>query len=131
MDLVCVQNFKVQQVEIHILVVNADRGQCKALCDELEREKFLTVPLHSLEDLENRIQSGLRQMVILDLDNLPVDDRFVLKIRKQNPSLPIIGVSERSYHPDLKEALSSQICACLVKPTDLEELFYCIKSFCE
>ena len=118
-------------MEAYILVVNADKIQCQSLCEELGQEKYHTIPLHSLEDLQKKVQDGIAQMVLLDLDSLPVDDRFILKLRKQIPSLPIVGISERSYHPELKESLSSQICACIVKPTDFEELIYCIRSFCE
>ena len=113
-----------------IIVVDGDKAESEELCAVLERESYQTIALHSLVNLENRIQETICRVVILDLDNLPVDNRFITRLRKENPKLPIIALSNRPFHPDLKEAMSSHICACLRKPPDLEELIYCIKSFC-
>jgi len=117
-------------MERPIIVVDADEDQSQELCDVLERDNYRTIALHSLGNLEEKIQETACRVVILDLDTLPVDNRFITHLRKGNPKLPIIGLSSRPFHPDLKEAMSSHICACLRKPPDLDELIYCIKSFC-
>jgi len=42
-----------------------------------------------------------------------------------------MAVSGRPFHPELKEALATYICACLCKPVDLDEPIYLVKSiFC-
>ena len=114
-----------------IVVVNANEEESIQLFEALESESYKIITMNSLFNLEEKIQETACGMVILDLDGLPVDDRFFMSLRKKFPALPIIGLSERTYHPELKEALSSHICVCLVKPTDIEELIYCIRSFCE
>lgn len=118
------------RMERPIIVVDADKAESQGLCAVLERDNYRTIALHSLGNLEERIQATASRVVILDLDTLPVDNRFITRLRKENPNLPIIGLSSRPFHPDLEEAMSSHICACLRKPPDLGELIYCIKSFC-
>lgn len=114
-----------------IVVVDADKEQCENLCSLLERENYRTVKLHLLLNLERIIQETSCRVVILDLDTLTVNNRFITNLRRQNPGLPIMGLSSSPYHPELGQAMSDHICACLRKPPDLDELIYCIKSFCE
>ncbi len=115
-----------------IVVVNADHEQCRELCAMLDREHYRTTALYSLVHLESNIQASGCRVVILDLDNLNVDNRFIMKLRRRNPGLLIIGLSSRPFHPELEEAMSTHImCACLSKPVDSEELIYCLKSFGE
>jgi CheY-like chemotaxis protein len=70
-------------------------------------------------------------VLILDLDSLPVDNRFIRDLRKQNPDVPIIALSSRTFHPELQEALSLYISACLAKPVNPDELIYWVKSICQ
>lgn len=115
-----------------IVVVNADQEQCRELCAMLEREHYRTTAMHSLVHLESNIQGSGCRVVILDLDNPHVDNRFIMKLRRQNPGVRIIGLSSRPFHPELEEAMSTHMmCACLSKPVDSEELIYCLKSFGE
>ncbi len=114
-----------------IVVVDADKEECDRLCILLEQQNYGTVSLHSLHDLEKIIQKTACRVVILDLDSLPVDNRSIKDLRRQHPGLRIMGLSSSSYHPELEQAMSDDICACLRKPLDLDELIYCIKSFCQ
>ncbi len=114
-----------------ILVVNADKEQCRALCDFLHSENYRTFPFHSLENLEKKILAIECRIIILDLDSLPVDNRFIVDLRRRYPKLPIVGLSSRPFHPDLKEAIRDHIFACMIKPLDLDELIFWIKSINE
>ena len=114
-----------------IVVVDADKNQCEKLCALLRQENYRAVELHSLLNLKKIVQETSCRVVILDLDSLPVDHRFIKEFRRQNPGLPVMGLSSRSFHPELEQAMSKDICACLSKPPDPEELLYCIRSFCE
>jgi DNA-binding NtrC family response regulator len=107
-----------------IVVVDADEVQCEELCAILEREHFPTTPLHSLANLALEIQEGASHVVILDLDTLPVDNRFFKDLKRTDPGVCIIGLSSRSFHP-------VYIHACLGKPVDEEELVFWVKSICE
>lgn len=112
-------------------MVVADEEECQELCTVLEREHFPTTPLHSLAPLVGEIQSGVRPLVLLDLDALPVDNLVFRNLKKTNPGACIIGLSSRSFHPELEEAMSKHIHACLGKPVDEDELLFLVKSLYE
>lgn len=114
-----------------ILVVDADKAQCQKLCTLLERSNYRTVASHSLTDLERSVEEGGLKVVILDLDTLPVDNRFIVDLRRENPGVRIIGLSSRPFHPELKEAISEHFYACLYKPVDRDELFFWLRSIWE
>ena len=69
--------------------------------------------------------------VILDLDTVPVNNQFLRGLRKIHPQLHMLGVSKLSYHPGLEEVIGSHLFACLVKPFDVEELSFWLKSISE
>ncbi|UCG11591.1 MAG: PhnD/SsuA/transferrin family substrate-binding protein [Deltaproteobacteria bacterium] len=97
-----------------------------------EKNDFnLSDGLHSLEDLQEKVQESVCRVVILDLDNLPVDNRFFRELKRKNPRLHIVGLSSRPFHPELEEAMSSHISSCLTKPLDMEELLYWLRSVCQ
>jgi DNA-binding NtrC family response regulator len=114
-----------------IVVVDADKAQCKKLCTLLERSNYRTVASHSLSNLERSVEEGALQVVILDLDNLPVDNRFIMDLRRENPGVRIMGLSSRPFHPELQEAISKHFYACLYKPVDTDELLFWLRSIWE
>ncbi len=114
-----------------IAVVDADEKNCLELCAALERESYRTRSFNTLTNLEAVIEEGGCWLTILDLDSLPVDNRFFQKIKRKNPTLIIITLSSRSYHPELQEAMSTHIYACLGKPVKEEELIFLLRSWCE
>jgi DNA-binding NtrC family response regulator len=118
-------------MEEPVVVVNANVEQCQELCAVLEQEHFSTTALHSLIPLEEKVKGGNCRVVILDLDNLPVDNLWFRSLKKKNPRVHIVGLSSRSFHPELEEAMSQHISSCLSKPVDVEELVYWIKSICQ
>jgi len=114
-----------------VVVVDANDEQRQELCIVLEREHFPTTPLHSLVNLETNLQEGKCRVAILDLDSLPVDNRLFRNLKRTNPGVCLIGLSSRPFHPELEEAMSKYIHACLAKPVDEEELVYWVKSVCD
>jgi DNA-binding NtrC family response regulator len=114
-----------------ILVISADEQHCLELCATLEGEDYPIRRVDSLEQLTGRVKGCDCRLAILDLDSLPVDDRLIRKLKRENPSLRIIGFSSRSFHPELQEAMSSHIYACVGTPVDEEELVFWVKSSLE
>lgn len=110
------------------MVVGGDEVQCSNLCNVLEQAHYATTALHSLLNLEEAIRETGRRAVILDFDTLPVNNRLFRTLRRTNPGVCIIGLSRRPYHPELEEAMSRHVYACLGKPVDEEELIFWIKS---
>lgn len=128
--------FQVEEVEIGqgvqmegpIIVVNADETEIDALRAVLERDNYLAIALTTLGDLEEKIQETASSVVILDLDTLPLDNRFIRHLKRQEEKIYIIGLSSRRFHPELQEAVSTHIYACLGKPVDNDELLYWLRS---
>jgi DNA-binding NtrC family response regulator len=114
-----------------ILVVSANEQHCLELCTALEGEDYRIRLFDSLEYLAGGIKGDDCRLAILDLDSLQVDNRLIKKLKRENPSLRIIGFSSRSFHPELQEAMSSHIYACLGIPVDEEELVFWVKSSLE
>ena len=114
-----------------IVVVGGNKKESQEVCSALESEHCLTITEESLTNLERNIHKRLRHVVILDLDTLSVDNRSIRDLRRRRPGVCIIGISSRSFHPELEEAMSSHIYACLTKPVDTEELIYWIRAICE
>ncbi len=113
---------------MEIVVLDADDRRCRELCTMLEELSNRAVPLSSYQNLEDYIQSSTCQVVMLDLDSLPAEKNLFRRLKKMKPSLCIMGLSNRPFHPELEEAMSSHIYACLSKPVDEEELSFWIRS---
>ena len=114
-----------------VVVVDSDENQCSELCGLLETEHYKTTALYSLANLEGTVSKKGCQIILLDLDTLPVNNRLFRDIRKKNPTVRIIGISNRPFHPELQEAMSKHIYVNLSKPVDGDELFYWLRSICE
>jgi DNA-binding NtrC family response regulator len=113
-----------------IVVVDANLDERQELCRLLEQSRYQTASMQSLAELLNHLQESSCHAVILDLDSLPVDNRFIRNLCKENPYLCVIGISGRPFHPELEEAIRTHISACLSKPVNVEELIYWLKSIC-
>jgi DNA-binding NtrC family response regulator len=112
-------------------VVDADERYCQELCGLLKQAGIPVAPLHSLEGLYDHLRREQIEVLIVDLDTLPVDNNFFKTLKKQNPRLNILCLSSLTYHPGLQEAMGSHIYASLAKPLNLEELLYWLKSIAE
>ncbi len=111
-----------------IIVVANQPEDCRTISAILEGNQYTIAVQDSLDGLSEGIRKIPCGALILDLDGLPVDNRFIRDFRKQNPKIPIFALSSRTFHPELQEALSLYISACLAKPVDPDELLYWIKS---
>jgi CheY-like chemotaxis protein len=113
-----------------IVVVNANPDECREWCRLLEHNRYLVAPLESLSKLPIRLSETRSDALILDLDSLPVDNRLIRTLSRENPDVCIIAVSSRNFHPELEEAMRAYISACLSKPVNEDELLYWLKSLC-
>ena len=111
-----------------IAILNANVDESTKLCELLEQRQFFANPVDAIPNLERHIQDTDCRLVIMDLDTLSLDMNVFRNLKRLKPSLNIIGFSSRSFHPELKEAMSNHIYACLNKPIDEDELIFCIKS---
>ncbi len=82
----------------------------------------------SSSKLADLINDNAARLLILDLDSISVDNKFLRKLKTENPDLSILAVSVKTMHPELRESISSYIHACLTKPLDAEELRFWLRS---
>ena len=114
-----------------MVVIDADKQHGRQFCDLLQDMNYSVSLIHSLKDLEQELHKDPEVAVILDLDTVPVNNQFLRGLRKIHPQLHMLGVSKLSYHPGLEEVIGSHLFACLVKPLDIEELSFWLKSISE
>jgi DNA-binding NtrC family response regulator len=117
--------------KLKVVVIDGDGQHAQSLCDLLQDLNYSVSLLHSLKDLEQELHRDPEVAVILNLDTVPVTNQFFRGLRKIHPKLQILGVSKLSYHPGLEEVIGSHLFACLVKPLDVEELSFMLKSISE
>jgi len=86
---------------------------------------------HSLPNLEELLQKYACIAVILDIDTVSVDNRIIRKLTIKNPGVYFLCLSEHPFHPELKDAISYHLYACLIKPVDPDELIYWLRSIYE
>ena len=114
-----------------IVVVDADHDQCRRFCTLLEKEAYFTIPIHSIQNLEASIEQSNCMAVVLDIDTISNDNRTVREFTLKFPDVYFFCLSEKSFHPDLKDAICYHIYACINKPVDPDELFYFLRSIYE
>ena len=125
-------DYGVSSMKQPIIVVDADKKQAAALCAMLEEQDYRAVRSESLMNLDRPIIANSSRVVIVDLDTIPVDNRGLRHLKTAHPSLRVLAVSARRFHPELQEAMSSHIYACIRKPIDPDEVAYLLRSiFCE
>ena len=114
-----------------ILVVGSDKRSCFELIDALRAGKYHAVCSFTLVDIEALLQEAGCRVIIFDLDSIPLDNRVLKQLKKLHADLHILAISERSFHPELKESMANHIYASLNKPVDPDELIYLVKGiFC-
>ena len=114
-----------------ILVVNTNKKQCRELGGLIEKEGYCVSALHSLQNLKTTLEENKFQAVIIDIDTVPIDNRTVRKLTLKFPGIYFFCLSEKPFHPELKDAICYHIYACLNKPVDEDELFYFLRSIYE
>ena len=114
-----------------IVIVNADETQRRDLVQILKPQHFRATAFDSLKRLEAYLRKKLCLAVLIDLDNLPADQRFFKNLKRMHPDVCILGLSERPFHPELEEAISRHFFACVSKPVDPDEIFFLLNSIPE
>ena len=61
-----------------VAVVDADKRNCQELCALVKQASFPVAPLYSLEDLPEHLRKEQVAVLIVDLDNLPVNNNFTI-----------------------------------------------------
>ncbi len=107
-----------------ILIVTKDQMEADRIAAILADKSYTGEALPSIESLESRLHSGCRAVVLIDIDSVPVDSRYIRNLTLKHPSITIFCMSRDKLHPELKEAISHHVYACLSMPIDSDELIY-------
>ena len=118
-------------MEKRVVVLDADKSQCRELCAVLSEQDYLVTPLHTLPELEEYIRKRSSTVVVMDIDTIQIDNRTIKKMVLKNPGTYFLCLSYDRFHPELKDAICYHIYACMTKPFDPDELFYWLKSIFE
>ena len=107
-----------------VAILGADVQDSKAISRIIEKGTYLTKTCPGLRELETMLESSPCQAVILDIDSVPLDNRTIRELTRSYPSTSFLCTSKEHFHPDLKDAISHHLFACLHKPVDPDELHY-------
>jgi DNA-binding response OmpR family regulator len=114
--------------EKSVIIICPNENNSKALCSMLKESGYEPFSVSSLSEAMGNLKAKRCSALIMDLDCSSLDNRLLRELRREHPSLCLIGLSSRSFHPELEEALSRYIDACFVKSTGYEELLYWLKA---
>ena len=114
-----------------ILVIDANKKQCRELCGMLESGRFKATPLYSSDSLQERIEETKCQAIFWDIDTIPVDNRTIRDLTIKFPGVYFFCLSSRPFHPELQDAICYHIYACINRPIDADEIFYWLRSIQE
>jgi DNA-binding NtrC family response regulator len=118
-------------MEKSILVLDADKKQCRDLCELLEKGQFKATSLFSTHTLEKSIEDTACEAIFWDIDTVAADNRTVRDLTIKFPEVYFFCISNHPFHPELKDAICYHIYACINRPIDPDELFYWLRSINE
>jgi len=111
-----------------VIVLAADIEQLKDLRTALAGGPYRIMECESCANLSGLISESGSSVLILDLDSISVDNKFLRHLKADNSGLSILTLSRQKLHPELRESISSYIHACLSKPLDADELNFWLRS---
>jgi DNA-binding response OmpR family regulator len=115
-------------VERAVIVVDPHKNHSGVLCSVLENEDYETISVGSLSEARDNLETKNYRAMIIDLDHAPLDNRLLKELRHRHPSICLVGLSSRSFHPELEEALTRYIDACFVKSAEYDDLLYWLRA---
>ena len=118
-------------MEKEVVVLDTDKKQCKRLCALLTDHEYLSTAMNSLIKMDLYLGDSDCRAIIVNLDNVSVTNKSLKQLKSKNPSVSIIALSERQFHPELEEALREYISVCLSLPVDPDDLTYWLRTIFE
>jgi DNA-binding response OmpR family regulator len=111
-----------------VILVEPDEDQARTLCSILEGADYEPFSVSCMSEATANLKRKPHNALIIDLDHSSPDNRLLRKLRQEHTTLCLIGLSSRSFHPELEEALSRYIDACFAKSAGYDELLYWLKA---
>lgn len=113
------------QKEFYIITNDSSFG--KSLMGKLPKALYRAHTLDSLTAMTDEIPTAATFIAVVDIDTFEPDIQRIRALKKKFSNLVLLAFSERKFHPEHKEVLSSHFFACLTKPVDVDEMLYLIK----
>ena len=82
-----------------ILVIDADKDQCRELCELLEKGQFNAMPLFSTDTLEKSIKETGCQAIFWDIDTVPADNRTIRDLTLKFPGVYFFACRVTGFTP--------------------------------
>lgn len=111
-----------------VIIAGWDERYTNNLSSILEKQHYYPILVSSIMDAKAQLDRDLFQVMLIDLDQTALDNRTLKDLRKEFPSLGLLGLSSRRFHQELEEAMSRYIDACFDKSEDYEDLLYWLKA---
>jgi DNA-binding NtrC family response regulator len=111
-----------------IMVIDANKETRRELCELLEENQFNAVELDSALNLDQLIKDTGCRAIFWDIDTVPADNRIIRDFTAKFPGVYFFCLSGQPIHPELSDAISRHIYACLSRPIDADELFFWLRS---
>ena len=115
---------------LHVIVACANEDQWKKICEIIKGSKCEAYWVKTLKGLESVGIASVRlpDVIMLDVDTIFADNRSIKELKKRFPESHILAISKAAFHPELSEAVSKHVFACLRKPLDSEEILFWLRA---
>ena len=110
-----------------ILLMDADPLGSAGLLALLSGQDCEIRRVGSLAELRHKLAEEKFMAVLMDIDSVAVDNRVIRELAADFPATPFLCLSRDRVHPELKDAISNHIYACLTKPVDMDEITYWLR----
>jgi DNA-binding NarL/FixJ family response regulator len=117
--------FEIMQKDI--LLMDADPLGSAGLLALLSGQDCKGQRVGSLAELRHTLAGGKFMAILMDIDSVAVDNRAIRELAADFPATPFLCISRERVHPELKDAISNHIYACLTKPVDMDEIAYWLR----
>ncbi|MEW5909990.1 MAG: hypothetical protein AB1659_09355 [Thermodesulfobacteriota bacterium] len=111
-----------------LLFLSTDDAANRSIQPLLLKKGLNVLFFRDLSDLMKELMDSKDSLVFIDIDTVAIGNRDLKVLKTSFPESNLFCISKVPFHPEIKEAISKYIFACMVKPLDLEELMFWVGS---
>lgn len=108
----------------NVLLVGENAEDLHLMRFLLERLSYSPVIVSTLEAAAEMCSKKPCRVAVLDFDSMILDNKVIRHFKHKFPRVNLIISSTKRFHPELKEAITDHVYACVAKPVDPDELAY-------
>ena len=112
----------------NVLLIGENPEDLKTMSSFLKRLSYTPVTVSTLEGAAEICSKKPCRVAVLDFDSMVLDNKVIRNFKHIFPRVNLILSSVRRFHPELKEAITDHVYACITKPIDSDELAYWLTS---